>query len=131
MHLISKRKAGSGWSAINRVKIERLIAEGRLMPAGLEAVIRARADGSWDQLNAADPDNPPKDFNQALSANPEAERFFSRFPRFSRRAILEWISLAKSAETRAKRISETIRLAAENRKANHPKGRDLGPKPPA
>jgi uncharacterized protein YdeI (YjbR/CyaY-like superfamily) len=131
MHLISKRKAGSGWSAINRAKIERLSAEGRMMPAGLEAVARAKADGSWAALNAADPDHPPDDFSCALAAHPEAERFYARFPRSSRRAILEWITLAKSAETRARRISETVRLAAENRKANHPKGRDLGPKPPA
>jgi uncharacterized protein YdeI (YjbR/CyaY-like superfamily) len=129
MHLISPRKSGSGWSAINKAKVERLMAQGRIEPSGLRAIEAARADGSWEALDAADPDDPPADLLEALAQNPVAEGFFARFPRSSRRAILEWITLAKTAETRAKRIAETVRLAAENRKANHPKGRDAGPKP--
>ena len=35
-----------------------------------------------------------------------------------KRAILEWIANAKKAETRAKRIAETAKLAAKNIRAN-------------
>ncbi|MBN8534506.1 MAG: YdeI/OmpD-associated family protein [Rhizobiales bacterium] len=129
MHLISPRKPGSGWSAINKAKVERLIAAGRMTAKGLAAIEAAKRDGSWDVLDAADPDNPPEDLVAAMTENPVAEGFFSRFPRSSKRAILEWITLAKTPETRARRIAETVRLASENRKANHPKGRDAGPKP--
>lgn len=129
MHLISPRKTGSGWSAINKTKVEKLIADGRMQERGLAAIEAGKRDGSWDALDAADPENPPEDLVAAMTQNPVANAFFSRFPRSSRRAILEWITLAKTAETRARRIAETVRLAAENRKANHPKGRDAGPKP--
>ena len=42
------RKSRSRWSKINREKAERLIAEGRMRPAGLREVEAARADGRWD-----------------------------------------------------------------------------------
>ena len=42
------RRARSNWSKINRDKVERLMAEGRMKPAGLKEVERAKADGRWD-----------------------------------------------------------------------------------
>ena len=42
------RRARSNWSRINREAAERLIAEGRMRPAGLAEVERAKADGRWD-----------------------------------------------------------------------------------
>src|SRR5215213_9286127 len=44
----TRRRPRSNWSAINRAKVERLIRAGRMQPAGLEEVARARADGRWD-----------------------------------------------------------------------------------
>ncbi len=129
MHLIAPRKPGSAWSAVNKDKVATLLAAGRMAPSGLAAVDAAKQDGSWDALTEADPEHPPEDLRAALALNPTAETFFARFPRSSRRAILEWIALARSPETRARRIAETVERAAENRKANHPKGRDAGPGP--
>jgi uncharacterized protein YdeI (YjbR/CyaY-like superfamily) len=42
------RRARSNWSRINREKVERLIADDRLRPAGVAEVERAKADGRWD-----------------------------------------------------------------------------------
>jgi uncharacterized protein YdeI (YjbR/CyaY-like superfamily) len=44
----SRRAPRGNWSRINRETAERLIAEGRMRPAGLAEVERARADGRWD-----------------------------------------------------------------------------------
>jgi uncharacterized protein YdeI (YjbR/CyaY-like superfamily) len=41
------RRPRSNWSRINVEKIERLTAEGRMRPAGLAEVERAKADGRW------------------------------------------------------------------------------------
>ena len=51
-----------------------------------------------------------------------AAEFFAAFPRSAKRGILEWIANAKTAATRAKRIDETARLAAENKRANQWRG---------
>lgn len=41
------RRARSNWSQSNIGRVERLIAEGRMQPAGLAAIEQAKADGRW------------------------------------------------------------------------------------
>jgi uncharacterized protein YdeI (YjbR/CyaY-like superfamily) len=41
------RRRRSPWSQRNAERVARLTAEGRMQPAGLEEVERARADGRW------------------------------------------------------------------------------------
>ncbi|MGB0178000.1 MAG: YdeI/OmpD-associated family protein, partial [Owenweeksia sp.] len=65
---------------------------------------------------------------EAFKANPDAWYYYERFPDSSKRNILEWIKNAKQESTREKRIKETVTKAAKNLKANHPAGRDAGPK---
>jgi uncharacterized protein YdeI (YjbR/CyaY-like superfamily) len=55
----------------------------------------------------------PPDLARELETRGSAAQF-ARFPPASRRAILEWIQSARRAETRARRIAETARLAAMN-----------------
>src|SRR5687768_4262572 len=42
------RRARSNWSGRNKARAERLIAEGRMRPAGQAEIDRAKADGRWD-----------------------------------------------------------------------------------
>ncbi len=86
--------------------------------AGLAKIQAAQADGSWSALDDVEALQIPPDLGQALAANPTAQGYFDAFPRSVKRAILEWISNAKRAETRARRIEETVRLAAQNIRAN-------------
>jgi uncharacterized protein YdeI (YjbR/CyaY-like superfamily) len=112
------RRAGSGWSKPNKDRIEKLINDGRMAPPGLEKIETAKADGTWTVLDAVETLTIPPDLAKALSANKTAENYFQAFPRSARRGILEWINNAKRPETRAKRIEETVRLAAGNIRAN-------------
>jgi uncharacterized protein YdeI (YjbR/CyaY-like superfamily) len=41
------RRRRSNWSRINVEKVERLTTEGRMRPAGVAEVERAKADGRW------------------------------------------------------------------------------------
>ncbi|MEV4379730.1 hypothetical protein [Streptosporangium sp. NPDC049644] len=43
----SPRRPRSSWSKINCVKVEELVAAGRMRPAGLEQVELAKANGRW------------------------------------------------------------------------------------
>ena len=49
---VTPRRRGTAWSARNRGRVLRLIETGLMMPAGLEAVESARADGSWTAADA-------------------------------------------------------------------------------
>lgn len=112
------RKAGTGWSRINKERVERMTAEGRMAPAGLEKVRAAKADGSWGALDAVEALEIPPDLARALDEHPDARKNWDAFPRSARRGILEWIQNAKKPGTRAGRVEETARLANENVRAN-------------
>jgi uncharacterized protein YdeI (YjbR/CyaY-like superfamily) len=112
------RKPRTGWSRPNKERIERLIAAGLMTEAGLAKIEAAKQDGSWTALDAVEALEIPPDLNAALAAYPSAQANFEAFPRSAKRGILEWISNAKTAATRAKRIEETARLAQENKRAN-------------
>ncbi len=116
---MAPRKQKSPWSALNKRRVEALMVSGMMSEAGLEAVERAKANGSWDALQHSETLTVPLDLARALKASPEAKRNFGAFPPSSRRTILEWIHAAKRPETRARRVEETVRLAAENIRANH------------
>jgi uncharacterized protein YdeI (YjbR/CyaY-like superfamily) len=112
------RKAGAGWSKPNKERVERLIAAGQMAPAGLAKIEAAKRDGSWTALDAVEALEIPPDLAKALAANRKAQEHFAAFPRSAKRGILEWIANARTPETRAKRIAETARLAADNLRAN-------------
>jgi uncharacterized protein YdeI (YjbR/CyaY-like superfamily) len=118
--LVTPRKRGSGWSRRNQQRIERLTAAGLMRPAGLAAVEAARADGSWTVLDAVEDLIEPAELAAALDAVPAARASWDGFSPSSRKALLQWIVTAKRPETRARRIEETVREAAEGRKANQP-----------
>lgn len=117
------RKKGSAWSAVNKAKVERLMAAGRMQVAGLAKIAAAKADGSWDRLNAVDALNIPDDLAQALAGAGSAADNFAAFSPSSRRGILEWIQQARRPETRARRVAETARLAALGLRANFPEAK--------
>ena len=111
------RKPKTGWSRPNKGRVERLIAAGLMAPAGLAKVEAAQRDGSWTALDAVEALEIPADLALALARHATARQNFDAFPRSVKRGILEWISNAKKAETRAGRVEETARLAAENQRA--------------
>lgn len=112
------RKAGSGWSAPNKLRVERAITAGCMADAGLAKVQAAKEDGSWALLDAVERLEVPDDLAAAMAAVPPAAANFDAFPRTAKRGILEWIQSAKTAPTRTRRITETAVLAARNERAN-------------
>ena len=116
--LVAPRKRGSGWSRVNKEHLVELLAEGRVQPAGLAAVERAKADGSWTRLDQVETLEEPEDLRAALDAAPAARTAWDGFPPSARRAVLEWISAAKRPTTRAGRVATTVAEAEAGRRAN-------------
>jgi uncharacterized protein YdeI (YjbR/CyaY-like superfamily) len=118
-HLMTPRRAGSGWSHSNKDRVDRLIAEGRMTDAGMKVIRAAQADGSWSMQDAAEALIEPDELADALDANPEARRQWDGFPRSPRRALIWWVMSAKRPETRARRVAHIVQEAAEGRRANY------------
>jgi len=110
------RKPGSRWSKINTQKAEALITAGRMQPAGLAEVERARADGRWDTAYAGPRTiTVPDDLAAALAANPDAAAFFATLNSINRYAILYRIGTVKRPETRVRKIAQYVQMLAEHR----------------
>jgi uncharacterized protein YdeI (YjbR/CyaY-like superfamily) len=105
------RRARSRWSRINRDAAEQLIAEGRMRPAGLAEVERAKADGRWDAAYES-PKNAqiPDDLQRELDARPQAKAFFAELSSQNRYAILYRLQDAKRPETRARRLAKFVAM---------------------
>jgi uncharacterized protein YdeI (YjbR/CyaY-like superfamily) len=105
------RQPRGRWSRINREKVERLTAEGRMRASGLAEVDRAKADGRWDaaydgQRTATVPD----DLERELAARPTAKAFFETLDSQNRYAILYRLDDAKKPETRARRLAKFVAM---------------------
>ena len=110
------RKRGGTWARSNKVRVERLIAEGLMRPAGLAAIEAAKVDGSWSSIDHVEDMVMPDDLAAALAADPHAQRFWDALPPGQRKLTFRWIGSAKRAETRERRVAETVRAAAEGRR---------------
>jgi uncharacterized protein YdeI (YjbR/CyaY-like superfamily) len=119
------RRARSQWSKRNVGIVERLQAEGRMRPAGLAAVARAKADGRWE---AAYPGQTtievPADLLTALAAEPRAQANFEILSSQNRYAVLYRIHSAKRSDTRARRIKDFVAMLARGETV-HPQKRTL------
>ena len=112
------RKPSSRWSKLNRERVERMIAEGKMTPVGRDKVEAAKRAGLWNALDVVDAMEIPDDLSAAFTRHKRSRENFDAFPSSAKRGILEWILSAKRPETRAKRVNETALLAADNIRAN-------------
>jgi uncharacterized protein YdeI (YjbR/CyaY-like superfamily) len=110
-----QRKPNSTWSQINKEKVMRLTEQGLMQTAGLACIDIARQNGSWNILNEVEAGTIPADLEAALTAHGSAE-FFYGLSRSVRKAMLQWLVLAKQPQTRARRIEEIAILAAQKQK---------------
>lgn len=109
----SPRRPDSIWADSNKARVERLIAEGRMTEAGMAVVRDAKQSGRWDAGSKERLDRTPSDLEEALAASPEAEMRWSAWPPSRRRQYVYWILEAKRPDTRARRVADTVRQAAE------------------
>jgi uncharacterized protein YdeI (YjbR/CyaY-like superfamily) len=111
--VFTPRKPRSVWSKINKASLERLLAAGLMMPAGLRAVEVARQNGSWSAIDSAENLEVPADLAAALAADAEAGRNFAALSPSSRKMHLQGLLAAKRPETRARRIADIVQQAAQ------------------
>jgi len=119
------RRARSPWSRRNVGLVERLTSEGRMHPAGLAEVQRAKQDGRWTAAYAGQASiEVPADLTAALGAQPRAQAMFDILTGQNRYAVLYRIESAKRADTRARRVEQFVAMLARGETV-HPQQRTL------
>jgi uncharacterized protein YdeI (YjbR/CyaY-like superfamily) len=105
------RRPRSRWSAVNRERARRLIAEGRMQPTGLAEYQAAEADGRLaDAYAPQSKATVPADLQRALHEHPEANEFFATLGSAERYKFLYRLHHTKDPERRAERIAHYVEL---------------------
>jgi len=115
MQLMSPRKV-EHWAKTYKERAAKLIQEGKMQEAGYRSIALSKQAGLWDFMDDVDNLIVPKDLLEALQKTAGAEDFFHAINDSSKRFVLRWIKLAKTAKTRASRVQQIAHLSANGEK---------------
>jgi len=111
------RRAQSIWSKRNIGIVEKLIAEGKMMPRGFAEIEKSKADGRWARAyDSHTTMQDAEDLLQALAKDEKATMFYQSLNKTNKFAINFRLQTAKKPETRAKRLLEILAMLKEERK---------------
>ena len=111
MQWFAPRRPNSTWARSNKERVARLEAAGLMTDAGRGVVEAARANGSWESLDAIDALVVPDDLAEALAERPGARERFDASSVSVRRSALAWVYQARRPATRAARVEQVAAIA--------------------
>jgi uncharacterized protein YdeI (YjbR/CyaY-like superfamily) len=111
------RKNSSVWSDLNKMRVKKLIKNGKMTEFGLDKINAAKEIGAWNKKTKSPKISydAPKDFISELNKNKKARSNFDEFPISDKKRFYMWINIAKKKETRERRIKESIDLLNKNK----------------
>ena len=112
LQLMTPRKARSGWTRLNRQRVDDMEAQGRMTDAGRRAVEVAKANGWWTIYDSVEDLIEPPELTAALDANPVARAGWDAMSASARKLHLWTIVSAARPETKAKRIEKILSEAS-------------------
>ena len=110
----SPRTARSTWSQVNRDRVARLVAAGRMTTHGQHQVDIAKADGRWDAAYApmreTTAETLPDDLRMAIEASPRARSTLRRLDKQNLFSLAFRTGRMKTAAGRARKIAELVAI---------------------
>lgn len=110
MYRFTPRIKGGVWSEGSIRRAQELIADKTMEPAGRMAFEGRSTEMIPDKIDM------PSDLEEAFKADPSARTNFDRFPPSHKKHYYFWINETKNPETRARRVEQVLKRAAENRR---------------
>jgi uncharacterized protein YdeI (YjbR/CyaY-like superfamily) len=117
LQLMTRRKAKSTWTRLNRQRVAQMEAAGLMTDAGRRAVAIAKENGWWTILDPVEDLIEPDDLRDALDAEPAARANWDGFPPTARKAMLWWVVSAVKPETKSQRVATIVENAARGERA--------------
>jgi uncharacterized protein YdeI (YjbR/CyaY-like superfamily) len=115
LQLISPRRHQI-WAKSYKDRAARLIEQGHMQPPGFVAIEASKAQGLWDAMADVDALEIPEDLARTLSGTVGASARFDAYAPSYRRNVLRWIAIAKTDETRNKRVKTVADFAGRGEK---------------
>jgi uncharacterized protein YdeI (YjbR/CyaY-like superfamily) len=110
------RRQGSNWSQINIKRVEELVENGRMTPAGLEAFKKRDQTRSPQYSFENRPSSLPNEYEAVFRGNHAAWDFFESQPPGYRRTAIWWVTSAKKDETRLRRLTSLMEDSSKGRR---------------
>jgi uncharacterized protein YdeI (YjbR/CyaY-like superfamily) len=102
------RRTTSVWSKVNINKVEELIKQGLMQPAGLEIYKHRKEEKSGIFSYENEARQLDKELEDRFKVNTSAWDFFSRQTPYYKKMIIHWILSAKQEATRVRRLEKVI-----------------------
>jgi uncharacterized protein YdeI (YjbR/CyaY-like superfamily) len=112
----ARRRPRSIWSTVNVGRMERLITEGRVTPAGMRVYEARTPERTGIYLHETSEVAFPPDLEGRFRANSAAWNFWNTTPAGYRRQMTWWVINAKRQETRLRRLEVLIEEHAAGRR---------------
>jgi uncharacterized protein YdeI (YjbR/CyaY-like superfamily) len=105
----SPRTATSTWSMSNIRRVEKMVAEGKMTPAGSSRVDEAKANGEWDAaIQREQVEVIPEALERALQQHAGALAAYQTLPDSKKKQYIYWVQRAKREETKQSRILKIV-----------------------
>ena len=103
------RTSTSTWSMSNIQRVARLLAAGKMTPAGMRRVAEAKANGMWQvAIEREQVDIIPEALERALLEHPGALAAYRALPDSRKKQYLYLLQTAKREETKLRRIQKIV-----------------------
>ena len=114
IQLICKRKQ-QNWTQTYRNRVEKLLLDGKLKEAGLATMMLAQQNGTWLANQNVDNLETPNTLLDALDVE-QGLAWWQSAALSYKRNVLRWLNLAKTDETRQKRINAIAKACRDGQK---------------
>jgi uncharacterized protein YdeI (YjbR/CyaY-like superfamily) len=105
----SPRTKSSIWSMSNIRRVEKLLAEGKMMAAGKQKIEEAKASGAWDAtIRREQVDFIPEELETALRKIDGALARYQDLPDSRKKQYIYWLQSSKKDETKQRRIQKIM-----------------------
>jgi uncharacterized protein YdeI (YjbR/CyaY-like superfamily) len=111
--VFTPRKPASAWSALNKKRIEKLIADRHMTPAGMRMIELAKSNGKWDAHAQTEALTMPAELKKALNGNASAKKNWPTYTVSQQKAFLRMLHDAKTPDTRAKRVARILDIVSK------------------
>ena len=110
------RRASSNWSAVNIKKVEELTAKGLMMPSGIAAFEKRKAEKSAVYSYENEAKRLSDEYEKRFRANAEAWSFFDRQANWYKKQMIAWVMTAKQDATRERRFEKLVSESERQRR---------------
>ena len=124
LRVFTPRRRSSPWSKVNRGHVERLIADGKMLPAGQAEIDRAKGDGRWDAAYRQADGEVPADLQRELDRSATAAAAFATLSSQNRFAIVFRLNSVKRPETRQRKLAQYVEMLERGETIHPQKGRE-------